>query len=127
MKMLLGGAWVDRPNRVEVLNPFDDSLVDTVPRSTLADVEQALVSAERGARAMRGLTGNHRYEVLHRVTDLLFDRMDDLARTITLEEGKILAESRMEAMRAREIIALSAEEAKRLSGASATRRCAWCA
>lgn len=116
MRMLLGGAWVDRRNKIEVINPFDGSLVDTVPQSSLSDVEQALVTAERGARAMRELTGYQRYEILHKVADLLCLRMDDLARTITSEEGKILGESRMEVIRAREIISLSAEEAKRLSG-----------
>ena len=116
MKMLLGGNWVDRAEKIEVLNPFDGSVVDTVPRSSLADVEEALATAERGARVMADLTGYERYEILMKVADLMRERADDLARTITLEEGKILAEAQIEATRAREIIVLSAEEAKRLSG-----------
>ena len=116
MKMLLGGAWVDRADKIDVLNPFDGSVVDTVPQSSLADVEEALATAERGARVMADLTGYQRYELLMKVADLMRERTDDLARTITLEEGKILAEAQIEATRAREIIVLSAEEAKRLSG-----------
>ena len=116
MKMLLGGNWVDRAEKIEVLNPFDGSVVDTVPHSSLADVEEALAAAVRGARVMRDLTGYQRYEILMKVADLMRERADDLARTITLEEGKILAEAQIEATRAREIIVLSAEEAKRLSG-----------
>ena len=116
MKMLLGGNWVDRAEKIEVLNPFDGSVVDTVPQSSLADVDEALAAAERGARVMRDLTGYQRYEILMKVADLMRERADDLARTITLEEGKILAEAQIEATRAREIIVLSAEEAKRLSG-----------
>ena len=116
MKMLLGGNWVDRADKIEVLNPFDGSVVDTVPQSSLADVEEALAAAERGARVMADLTGYQRYEMLMKVADLMRERADDLARTITLEEGKILAEAQIEATRAREIIVLSAEEAKRLSG-----------
>ena len=115
MRMPLGGAWVDRPGRIEVRNPFNGSLVDTVPQSTAADVDEALASAERGARAMRLLTGYQRYEVLRKVADLMVERADDLAHTITAEEGKILAESRIEASRSKEIITLSTEEAKRLS------------
>ena len=99
-----------------MLNPFDGSVVDTVPHSSLADVEEALAAAVRGARVMRDLTGYQRYEILMKVADLMRERADDLARTITLEEGKILAEAQIEATRAREIIVLSAEEAKRLSG-----------
>ena len=116
MKMLLGGNWVDRAEKIDVLNPFDGSVVDTVPQSSLADVEEALATAERGARVMADLTGYQRYEMLMKVADLMRERADDLARTITLEEGKILAEAQIEATRAREIIVLSAEEAKRLSG-----------
>ncbi len=116
MKMLLGGTWVDKLQKIEVLNPFDGSVVDTVPRSDLNDVEQALATAERGARVMRSLTGYQRYEILHRVANLMRERTDELARTITLEEGKILAEATIEATRAAEIISLSAEEAKRLGG-----------
>ncbi len=116
MKMLLGGNWVDRADKIDVLNPFDGSVVDTVPQSSLADVEEALATAERGARVMANLTGYQRYELLMKVADLMRERADDLARTITLEEGKILAEAQIEATRAREIIVLSAEEAKRLSG-----------
>ena len=56
MKMLLGGKWVDRAEKIEVRNPFDGSVVDTVPRSDLSDVEEALATAERGAVVMRGLT-----------------------------------------------------------------------
>lgn len=116
MKMLLGGNWVDRAEKIEVLNPFDGSVVDTVPQSSLDDVEEALATAERGARIMADLTGYQRYEMLMRVAELMRERANDLARTITLEEGKILAEAQIEATRAREIIVLSAEEAKRLGG-----------
>ena len=45
MKMLLGGEWVDRDKRIEVRDPFDNSLIDTVPRATAADVETALAAA----------------------------------------------------------------------------------
>ena len=114
MKMLLGGKWVDRAQKIEVRNPFDGSVVDTVPRADLSDVEEALATAQRGAAVMRAMTGYQRYEILRKVADLMRERVDDLARTITLEEGKILAEAQIEATRAAEIIMLSAEEAKRL-------------
>ena len=62
------------------------------------------------------MTGYERYEIIHKVSEIMTERVEELAQTITLEEGKILAEATMEASRATEIIALSAEEAKRLSG-----------
>jgi len=116
MKMHIGGAWVDKSEKIEVRNPFDGSVVDTVPTGDAGDVEKALETAVRGARVMAALTGYQRYEILHRAHEIMLQRTEDLARTITLEEGKIIAEGRIEARRAAEIIALSAEEAKRLYG-----------
>ena len=91
------------------------SPVDTVPKADGDDVERALATAVRGARAMRKLTGYDRYRILRKAADLMTQRSEDLARTITLEEGKIIGEARVEVSRAVEIIALSSEEAKRLS------------
>lgn len=116
MQMYIGGAWVEGGEKIEVHNPFDGSVVDTVPRATAQDVQTALDSAARGARAMAKLTAHQRYEILHRAAELMAARLEDLGRTITLEEGKVIAEGRLEASRGLETITLSAEEAKRLNG-----------
>ncbi|TMI84248.1 MAG: aldehyde dehydrogenase family protein [Bacillati bacterium ANGP1] len=100
---------------IPVINPYDGSQVDTVPKADGDDIERALATAVRGARAMRKLTGYDRYRILRKAADLMTQRSEDLARTITLEEGKIIGEARVEVSRAVEIIALSSEEAKRLS------------
>ncbi len=116
MKMYVGGEWIDKRQTIPVTNPYDGSVVDTVPKADADDVERALATAVRGAQSMRRLTGYQRSQILRRAADLLVQRTEDFARTITLEEGKILAESRFEVSRAAEILNLSAEEAKRLSG-----------
>jgi glyceraldehyde-3-phosphate dehydrogenase (NADP+) len=115
MKMYVGTEWVDKPKTIPVINPYDGSQVDTVPKADADDIERALATAVRGARAMRKLTGYERYQILRKAADLMLQQTEDLARTITLEEGKIIGEARFETMRAAEIINLSAEEAKRLS------------
>jgi acyl-CoA reductase-like NAD-dependent aldehyde dehydrogenase len=114
MKMYVGTEWVDKPQTIPVLNPYDGSTIDTVPKADGDDIERALTTAVRGARAMRKLTGYQRSQILRKAAELLTQRTEDLARTITLEEGKIIGEARFEVSRAVEIIALSAEEAKRL-------------
>jgi glyceraldehyde-3-phosphate dehydrogenase (NADP+) len=116
MKMYLGGEWVDRPDRLEIRHPYDGSVVDTVPSAGLQDAAAAVASAVRGAAAMASLPGFERYRILYRAAAILESRVEELARTITLEEGKILAEARVEASRSPEILRLSAEEAKRLYG-----------
>lgn len=116
MKMFVRGQWVEKPSKIEVKNPFDGSVVDTVPKADAADVDAALAGAVEGAEIMRRMTGYDRYRILHRAAELMVERANDLGRTISLEEGKTLAEGRFEASRSTETMFLSAEEAKRLSG-----------
>ena len=116
MKMYLAGEWVDRDEKIDVVNPFNGQVFDTVPRGTVEDVQTAIASADRGAKAMAAMSGYQRYEVLTRAVALMKERVDDLGRTITMEEGKIIGEGLGEAERAIQTMTGSAEEAKRLSG-----------
>jgi acyl-CoA reductase-like NAD-dependent aldehyde dehydrogenase len=116
MKMYVAGEWIDKPDRIEVRNPYDDSVIDTVPRADDGDVERALQAAERGARVMAKLSGYDRWKILRKTAELMAARQEELARTISAEEGKVIAEGRLEASRAFETIMGSAEEAKRLHG-----------
>jgi acyl-CoA reductase-like NAD-dependent aldehyde dehydrogenase len=116
MKMYINGEWVDRANTMPVFNPFDQSIIDTVPRATVADVDLAIASAVRGAKVMAKLPSYERYAILNRAAQLMTERMEDLGQTITREEGKVIAEGRGEAGRAIQTITLSSEEAKRLHG-----------
>jgi len=116
MKMYVGGEWIDKRQTIPVVNPYDGSVIDTIPKADADDVERALATAVRGAAAMRRLTGYERYQILSKAADLLLARVDEFARTITLEEGKIIAEARSEAACAADILALSAAEARRLYG-----------
>jgi len=118
MRMFIAGSWVGRDGKIEVRNPFDGSVVDTVPIATPADVETALASAVQGAAVMRQLPALERFQILRRAADAILARQDELGRLISLEEGKTLAEGKFEVARAAETIELSAEEAKRLGGES---------
>ena len=116
MKMYINGQWIDKAETIPVFNPFDQSLLDTVPRGTAADVELAVTSAVRGAVTMGKLTSFERYSILRRTADIMAERAEDLGQTITKEEGKVIAEGRGEVQRAIQTITGSAEEAKRLHG-----------
>ena len=116
MKMYIGGEWVDRDEKVSVLNPYDGSVIDTVPSASLNDLETALATAVRGAEAMKQLSGYQRFEILRKAADIMRSRIQDLGTTVSTEEGKILSEGLAEADRAIQTIELSGEEAKRLYG-----------
>ena len=116
MKMFAEGAWVDKSKKIEVRNPYDNSIIDTVPKTDSSDVDRALSFAERGAKVMANLSGYDRWRILRRAADLMAARNEELGRLISTEEGKIIAEGRSEANRAVETLMGSAEEAKRIHG-----------
>jgi glyceraldehyde-3-phosphate dehydrogenase (NADP+) len=116
MKMFLEGRWIEGSDRIEVRNPFDGSVIDTVPKATADDVDRALAGLVQGAEVMRRLPAYERFQILRRAADMMQARQADLGRTISLEEGKVLSEGQFEASRATETIELSAEEAKRIGG-----------
>lgn len=116
MKMYIAGEWVDKPRKLEVRNPYDNSIVDTVPQADPGDVERALGAAERGARVMAGVSGYERWKILKKTAEIIESRGEELGRLISREEGKIIAEGRGEARRAVETMMGSAEEAKRIHG-----------
>jgi glyceraldehyde-3-phosphate dehydrogenase (NADP+) len=116
MKIFLAGNWVDKPNKFEVRNPFDNSIIDTVPKADSGDVETALAFAERGAKVMAKLASYDRWRILRKAADFMAARKEELGQLISKEEGKVIAEGRGEAARAVETMMGSAEEAKRLHG-----------
>jgi acyl-CoA reductase-like NAD-dependent aldehyde dehydrogenase len=116
VKIFLAGDWVDKAKKLEVKNPFDNSVIDTVPKADPGDLEKALAYAERGAKVMAKLSSYERWKILRKAADLMAARNDELGQTISEEEGKIIAEGRGEASRAVETVMGSAEEAKRIHG-----------
>jgi acyl-CoA reductase-like NAD-dependent aldehyde dehydrogenase len=116
MKNFIAGEWVDKAKKIEVKNPFDNAVIDTVPRADAGDLEKALEFAERGAKVMAKLSSYERWRILRKAADLMAERNDELGRLISQEEGKIVAEGRGEASRAVETMMGSAEEAKRIHG-----------
>jgi len=116
MKNFIAGSWIDKTKKIEVRNPFDNSVIDTVPQADAGDLEKALAFAERGAKVMAKLSSYERWKILRKAADTMAARNEELGRLISMEEGKIIAEGRGEASRAVETMMGSAEEAKRLHG-----------
>ena len=116
MRMFSAGDWQDTAEHVEVRNPFDNSVIDTVPRGTAQDVDRALQVLTEGAAIMRRMPAYDRCQILRKTAAIMQRGESDLGRMISREEGKVLAEGVLEASRARETIDVSADEARRLTG-----------
>src|SRR5918912_2840316 len=114
MRMYVAGEWRGAATEDEIRSPWSGEIVDAVPRATIADAEIALAAAVDGARAMRRLSAYDRQQILNRAADLIEDACDDLARTISLEEGKPLTEALGEARRTPDLVRLAASEGARM-------------
>lgn len=114
----VAGKWLERACGGEraVINPADESAIGTVPLAGEAELRAAAESAQRGFAQWRRLTPLERFTVLRRGSELMRERAQQIAHTLTLEQGKPLAESVREVMLSADTIDFQAEEAKRLYG-----------
>jgi glyceraldehyde-3-phosphate dehydrogenase (NADP+) len=114
--MFIAGHWADAREQLEVINPYDGSVVDTVPSADASDVDRAIEAAVAGAREMASVSSYDRARILYRAAEILRGRSEEIGKIITLEEGKVLAEGVLEASRSCETLTVSAEEARRIHG-----------
>jgi succinate-semialdehyde dehydrogenase/glutarate-semialdehyde dehydrogenase len=112
----IDGSWVSAEARIPVDNPADGSIVGSVPDLGAAEAEQAVAAAHRALPGWQALTGKQRGTILRRWHDLMMAHQEDLARLMTAEQGKPLAEARGEVAYAASFLEWFAEEAKRVSG-----------
>ena len=114
----LDGAWVDADDgtRLEVDNPADGSRLGTVPRMGAAETRRAIEAAARALAPWRALTGKQRAGHVRDWSDRILEHGEDLARLLTAEQGKPLAESRAEVAYAASHVEWFSEEAKRIYG-----------
>ncbi len=114
--LYLNGAWKTPGPTIDVVNPSQGEPFARVATIDRAGVRQALDDAERAWPDWRNLTGKQRGEYLRRIADGLGQRADEIARTITLENGKPLAQSRGEVAMTIDHLQWFAEEARRTYG-----------
>jgi succinate-semialdehyde dehydrogenase / glutarate-semialdehyde dehydrogenase len=97
-------------------DPATGETIATVPRMGAAETERALRAAEEALPAWRGLLAKERARILRRWADLMMENEDGLARLLTTEQGKPLAESRVEIAYAASFLEWFGEEGKRVYG-----------
>ena len=92
----IDGRWVDATDRgtFENINPATGELVANVAKSTVADVDRAVDAARRALDGWRLYPAPKRGEILFRAGEIMLTRKDDLAREMTREMGKVIAEAR---------------------------------
>jgi succinate-semialdehyde dehydrogenase / glutarate-semialdehyde dehydrogenase len=99
-----------------VLNPANGEQLGMLPHASHRDLEETLASAERGFRAWRTISPFDRELVLTRAAEFMRERVDQIASTVTLEQGKPINEARLEVLGAADTVQWSAEEGRRMYG-----------
>ena len=118
-RAFIGGEWVSAKSgaTVPVDNPATGAVIGTVPDCGEEDTRAAISAAERAYPAWRARTANDRAALLERWHALVLDKIADLGRIMTAEQGKPLAEAEGEIRYAATFIKWFAEEARRVDGA----------
>lgn len=112
------GEWRDAIHQqtIDVTNPANGQLLGTVPKMGADETRAAIEAANQALPAWRALTAKERAVILRRWFDLMMANQDDLAKLMTLEQGKPLAEAKGEIAYAASFIEWFAEEGKRIYG-----------
>lgn len=100
----------------DVVNPAKDQVLGRVPHAKKAELDAALAAADKGFKTWKRVSAYERAKILRKAADLVRARAEDIARVLTLEQGKILAEARLEVQGAADIIDWFAEEGRRAYG-----------
>jgi succinate-semialdehyde dehydrogenase / glutarate-semialdehyde dehydrogenase len=112
----VNGEWITASAAIPVINPATGEQLGSVPRLTRETLAAAIAAADAALPAWRDLLARERAAILRRWHGLLLTHVEDLARIITLEQGKPLAEARGEVIYAAGFLEWFSEEAKRVYG-----------
>lgn len=118
MKMLIDGQWVESSDHawMNIYNPANGELIDTVPKGTLDDAQAAVDAAVAGKQAIAHMPSHERAAILFRIADSLEAQVEPLGRLLAQENGKPVNQTRDEVRVSARIFRSFGEEAKRIFG-----------
>jgi succinate-semialdehyde dehydrogenase/glutarate-semialdehyde dehydrogenase len=117
-RLLIDNQWVDAADgrTLDVLNPATGKAIGRVAHAGIPDLDRALAAAQRGFEVWRNTSAHDRAAIMRRAAGLLRERAEDIARLLTQEQGKPLAEARVETLAGATIIEWFADEGLRVYG-----------
>ena len=120
----IDGRWQESSNKetYDVINPATEEIIGKASKASSTDVEKALKSAERGFELWKEFTPWDRAIIIRKIADLIRKKNNELAKWMTLETGKPLAEGLAEVSGSADIFEWNAEETKRIYGQTVQSR-----
>ena len=116
MKCYINGQWTSLEKQMDIVDPYDDKLIDRVPVATRNDMIRTIDYAVEGAKNAADMATHQRCDILRHVADSLFNEADSFAQIIAREGIKTIREARIEVKRCVETLRVAAEEARSLVG-----------
>ncbi|HZB92810.1 MAG TPA: NAD-dependent succinate-semialdehyde dehydrogenase [Stellaceae bacterium] len=118
LALYIDGEWISGGGRESepVINPATEKPLATLTHASKADLDHALAAAERGYKTWRATAPYERARIMRKAADLIRERLEPIARMLTMEQGKVIAEARIEVAVSADIIEWYAEEGKRTYG-----------
>jgi succinate-semialdehyde dehydrogenase/glutarate-semialdehyde dehydrogenase len=117
-RLLINGEWCDAASgkTLDVINPATGKPIGKVAHAGIPDLDRALEAAQRGFVAWRKIPANERAATMRKAAGLLRERAPEIARLLTLEQGKPFVEARGEVLAGADIIEWFADEGRRVYG-----------
>lgn len=117
-QLFIAGQWLDAADgrSLAVFNPATGKEIGRVAHAAKADLDRALAAAQQGFETWRKVPAFERSKIMRRAAGLMRERAGEIAAVLTQEQGKPLAEAKVEAMAAADIIEWFAEEGFRVYG-----------
>ena len=116
LKLFIGGKWRDTPDHLPVVNPATEEEIGRLPHARVSDLEDALAAAQEGFEIWRKTPPRTRSDISLKAAAIMRARQEEIARSITAEHGKPLAQARLEGSRGAEFFDWDAAEAMRVYG-----------
>src|SRR5260370_40603768 len=118
VSLMVDGAWTKgaKGRTIPVINARPEEVIGTVAHAEKSDLDRALAAADKGFKQWRKVSAYERYKIMRKAADLMRQRLDDIAAIMTTEQGKPLAEAKVETNLAANIIDWMAEEGGRTYG-----------
>lgn len=115
--LFIDGAWItEGREREPVLNPVTGKTLGHVPHATRDDLDRAVASAQKGFAVWRAMNAYERRRILGKAADIVRGRLEEIARILVQEEGKSIAEARVEVGAAADVLEWMGEEGRRAYG-----------
>ncbi len=118
VRLLIANEWVDAAGgkTIDVRNPATGAVIGKVAHAGQVDLDRALEAARKGFEAWRQVSAHERAATMRRAAALLRERAADIARLLTQEQGKPVAEAKVEVLAGADIIEWFADEGRRVYG-----------